>query len=159
MNVVFRVCPLSSHIRIKRTLLLNKDLHVSWFCGHRRRPLAVGHLTIKNFKKRDKYRRQVPTIPAPWGTELIFRGNQVEVLAGENLQSSIVVVRSPNIDELNGWYSSPTYQAFIPPQLRAAKKALFPYEEQGSQVISDNYCEATWRYRELFFSGFRCNRW
>jgi uncharacterized protein (DUF1330 family) len=89
----------------------------------------VGHLTIKNVEKWGEYRSQVPGTLIPWDAELVFRGNQVEVIAGENLHSSIVVIRFPNIDALNGWYSSPAYQALIPLRLQAAEMALFSYEE------------------------------
>ncbi|HQW20276.1 MAG TPA: DUF1330 domain-containing protein [Rhodocyclaceae bacterium] len=90
---------------------------------------VVGHLTVKNVEKWAEYRRQVPGTLARWGAELVFRGNQVAALAGENLHPNIVVIRFPNIEAVNSWYSSPAYQALIPLRQQAAEMALFSYEE------------------------------
>lgn len=89
---------------------------------------VVGHITVMNVEKWAEYRNQVPGTLAPWGAELIFRGNQVAVLAGENLHPNIVVIRFPNIEAVNGWYSSPAYQALIPLRQKAAEMVLLSYE-------------------------------
>jgi uncharacterized protein (DUF1330 family) len=75
---------------------------------------VVGHITVKNREKWAEYRSQVPHTLTPWGAELVFRGNQVAALAGENPHPNIVVIRFPNLEAVDGWYSSPAYQALIP---------------------------------------------
>jgi len=90
---------------------------------------VVGHLKVKNVEKWAEYRSQVPGTLAPWGAELVFRGNQVAALAGENFHPTIVVIRFPNIEAVNGWYSSPAYQSLIPLRRLAAEMELITYEE------------------------------
>jgi uncharacterized protein (DUF1330 family) len=90
---------------------------------------VVGNLTVKNVEKWAEYRSQVPSTLAAWGAELVFRGNQVAVLAGESRHANIVVIRFPNIEAVNGWYSSPAYQALIPLRQQAAEMTLLSYEE------------------------------
>lgn len=88
----------------------------------------VGHITVKNPEKWDEYRRQVPATLKPWGAELVFRGKQVAILAGENQHSDIVIIRFPDIAAINGWHSSPAYQALIPIREQAADMVLLSYE-------------------------------
>lgn len=88
---------------------------------------VVGHIAVKNVEKWAEYRGQVPATLAPWGAELVFRGNQVAVLAGENPHPEIVVIRFPDIAAVNGWYTSPAYQALIPLRQQAADIVLLSY--------------------------------
>lgn len=88
----------------------------------------VGHITVKNPEKWAEYRSQVPGTLAPWGAELVFRGNLVAVLAGENPHADIVVIRFPDIAAVNGWHSSPAYQALLPLRAEAADMVLLSYE-------------------------------
>ena len=88
---------------------------------------VVGHITVKNIEKWAEYRSQAPGTLAPWGGELVFRGNQVANLAGENPHPDIVVIRFPNIAAVNGWYTSPAYQALIPLRQQAADIVLLSY--------------------------------
>jgi len=89
---------------------------------------VVGHITVKNNEKWAEYRSQVSDTLDPWGAELVFRGNQVAALAGENPHPDIVVIRFPDIAAVNGWYTSPAYQALIPLRQQAADIVLLSYE-------------------------------
>jgi uncharacterized protein (DUF1330 family) len=89
---------------------------------------VVGHVTVKDETKWAEYRRQVLATLAPWGAELVFRGKQVAALSGDNPHSDIVVIRFPNSGAVNGWYSSPAYQALIPLREEAAEVVLVSYE-------------------------------
>lgn len=89
---------------------------------------VVGHVTIKDEGKWEEYRSLVPATLAPWGAELVFRGKQVAVLAGDNPHSDIVVIRFPTISAVNDWYSSAAYQALIPLRQEAADLVLLSYE-------------------------------
>ena len=88
----------------------------------------VGHITVKRPDKWAEYTRQVPDTLAPWGAELVFRGKQVAVLAGENPHPDIVVIRFPSVAALNQWFSSPAYQALVPLREEAAEVVLLSYE-------------------------------
>jgi uncharacterized protein (DUF1330 family) len=88
----------------------------------------VGHITVRRPDKWAEYARQVPDTLIPWGAELVFRGKQVAVLAGENPHSDIVVIRFPTVAAVNQWFSSPAYQALIPLREQAAEVVLLTYE-------------------------------
>ena len=90
---------------------------------------VVGHLTVKDADKWSEYRSQVPGTLAPWGAELVFRGNQAAALAGFSPHPDIVVIRFPDIEAVNAWHSSPAYQALIPLRLQAADMVLISYVE------------------------------
>lgn len=89
---------------------------------------VVGHITVKNPDKWAEYRGRVPDTLAPWGAELVFRGRQVAVLAGGNRHADIVVIRFPGLAAVDGWFSSPAYQALIPLRQEAADVDLLVYE-------------------------------
>lgn len=89
---------------------------------------VIGHITVKNAEKWAEYRNQVPATLEPWGAELVLRGKRVAILAGEHPHSDIVVIRFPDKDAVNRWYSSPAYQALIPLRQQAAEVVLLSYE-------------------------------
>ena len=89
---------------------------------------VVGQITVKNPEVWTEYRDQVPGTLSPWGGELVFRGQQVAALAGENPHASIVVIRFPNVAAANSWFLSPAYQALIPLRQQAADVVLTSYE-------------------------------
>ena len=88
----------------------------------------VGHITVKNAEKWTEYRNQVPATLEPWGAELVLRGKLVATLAGIHPHSDIVVIRFPDKEAVNGWYSSPAYQALIPLREQAAEMVVLVYE-------------------------------
>ena len=88
---------------------------------------VVGQITIRNPAKWSEYRAQVAGTLAPWEAELLFRGSQIEVLAGEEPHADIVVIRFPSMTAVDGWYGSPAYQALIPLRDEAADVALVVY--------------------------------
>ena len=76
-----------------------------------------------------EYRGKVPQTLAPWGAELVFRGQQVAALAGESPHRDIVVIRFPSAAAAGEWFASPAYQALIPLREQAAEVLLLAYEE------------------------------
>lgn len=89
---------------------------------------VVGHITVKDAGKWDAYRNSVPATLAPWGAELVMRGKRAAVLAGEHEHTDIVVIRFPDQQALNGWFSSAAYQALIPLRQQAADVVLIAYD-------------------------------
>jgi uncharacterized protein (DUF1330 family) len=90
---------------------------------------VIGHITVKDAEKWALYRSQVPATLAPWGAELVFRGKRIAVLAGEHPHADTVVIRFPNRDAVDGWFSSPAYQALIALRSDAAELDLIVYDE------------------------------
>ena len=88
---------------------------------------VIGHITVLDAEKWAEYRTQVPATLAPWGAELVLRGNRVAILAGEHSHADVVVIRFPSQEAINGWHSSAAYQALIPLRQEAAEVVLLSY--------------------------------
>ena len=88
----------------------------------------IGHITVKDADKWAAYRERVPATLAPWGAELVLRGERVAVLAGEHAHADVVVIRFPSREAVNGWHSSAAYQALIPLRQQAAEVVLLSCE-------------------------------
>ena len=89
---------------------------------------AVGQITVKNPEQWVEYRDKVPATLALHGGEVVFRGNQLASLAGQNPHPDIVVIRFPTMAALTNWFSSPAYQALIPLRDEAADVVLTSYQ-------------------------------
>ncbi|HMO47672.1 MAG TPA: DUF1330 domain-containing protein [Rubrivivax sp.] len=89
---------------------------------------VVGQITVKDAALWARYRARVPSTLAPWGAELVFRGQQVAVLSGENPHADIVVIRFPSAAAVDAWFKSPAYQALIPLRQQAADVVLLAYQ-------------------------------
>jgi uncharacterized protein (DUF1330 family) len=81
---------------------------------------VIGHITVKDEDKWAQYRAQVPATLAPWGAELLFRGQLRSILAGQHGHTDTVVIRFPDAAAVDGWFNSPAYQALIPLREQAA---------------------------------------
>jgi uncharacterized protein (DUF1330 family) len=89
---------------------------------------VIGHITVKDKEKWNEYRSQVPATLEPWGAELVFRGKRAAVLAGEHPHTDTVVIRFPDLNSIESWYSSPAYQALVPLRESAADLVLLSCE-------------------------------
>jgi uncharacterized protein (DUF1330 family) len=89
---------------------------------------VIGHITVKDAEKWAVYRSGVPATLAPWGAELVFRGTNAKVLAGEHAHADVVVIRFPDRRAVDGWHSSAAYQALIPLRQQAADVVLLTYD-------------------------------
>ena len=88
---------------------------------------VIGHITVKDADKWAEYRSQVPATLAPWGAELVFRGERRAVLGGAHAHTDTVVIRFPDAEAVDGWFRSPAYQALIPLRQAAADVDLISY--------------------------------
>jgi uncharacterized protein (DUF1330 family) len=90
---------------------------------------VIGHITVKDDDKWAQYRAQVPGTLAPWGAELLFRGQRADILAGQHAHLDTVVIRFPDADSVDAWYNSPEYQALIPLRQQAADLDLVVFSD------------------------------
>ena len=88
----------------------------------------IGHITVKENEKWQEYRNKVPSTLEPWQGSLVFRGRLSAILSGTHQHSDTVVIRFPDMQALNDWYTSPQYQALIPLRQEAAEMDLLTYE-------------------------------
>lgn len=90
---------------------------------------VIGHITVKDEGKWAQYRAQVPATLAPWGAELLFRGQRTDILAGTHTHLDAVVIRFPDADTVDAWFNSPEYQALIPLRQQAADLDLVVFSD------------------------------
>ena len=90
---------------------------------------VIGHITVKDEEKWAQYRAQVPATLAPWGAELLFRGQRAAVLSGEHAHTDTVVICFPDVAAVDAWHASPAYQALIPLRRQAADLDLVVFSE------------------------------
>lgn len=90
---------------------------------------VIGHITVKDAEKWAQYRAQVPATLAPWGAELLFRGQLADTLAGAHHHSDTVVIRFPDRAAVDGWHQSVAYQALIPLRREAADLDLLTFTD------------------------------
>jgi uncharacterized protein (DUF1330 family) len=88
---------------------------------------VIGHITIKDADKWAQYRAQVPATLAPWGAELLFRGQLAGVIAGQHAHTDTVVIHFPDQAAVDGWYQSAAYQSLIPLRQQAADLDLISF--------------------------------
>jgi len=89
---------------------------------------VIGHIAVKDAEKWAEYRNQVPQTLAPWGADLVFRGQRAALLAGEHHPyPDVVVIAFPDLDAVSGWYASAAYQALVPLREQAADIVLLSY--------------------------------
>jgi len=89
---------------------------------------VLGQITVKDEVAWAEYRRQVPGTLAPWGAELVLRGQQVQALAGACPHADVVLIRFADVAAARSWHASEAYQALIPLRTRAADLTLLIYE-------------------------------
>jgi len=90
---------------------------------------VIGHISVKDEEKWAQYRAQVPATLAPWGAELLFRGQVAGILAGQHRHTDTVVIRFPDRASVDGWYQSAAYQALIPLRQQAADLDLLSFTD------------------------------
>lgn len=89
---------------------------------------VVGYITILDPQRWAEYKAQVPGTLAPFGAELVFRGQHGQPLAGEHPHTDIVSIRFADAASARAWHDSPAYQALVPLRQQAARVDLMLYE-------------------------------
>ena len=89
---------------------------------------CVGQITVKNAKAWEDYRTRVGDTIRQYGGELLFRGQQEQVLSGEMLHDKVVVLQFEDIDSAKRWHDSAEYQALVPIRDQGADVTLVLYK-------------------------------
>jgi uncharacterized protein (DUF1330 family) len=87
----------------------------------------VGHIKVKDNGLWQQYVAGVQESLAPFDATIIFRGQLVEVLAGQHEHDLVVVIEFPDQHTLNNWYGSEKYQLLIPLRDQAADVIIISY--------------------------------
>lgn len=89
---------------------------------------VVGHITILDPLLWAEYKARVPDTLAPFGAELMLRGQHGQALAGSHPHTDIVCIRFADLEQARAWHDSPAYQALVPLRQRAARVDLMLHE-------------------------------
>jgi uncharacterized protein (DUF1330 family) len=89
----------------------------------------IGHIRVKDPEPWAVYLEGVKQSLLPFAAEIVFRGRQASVLAGDLPYQLTVVIRFPDDAALQAWYRSEEYQALVPIRDRAADVVIAAYEE------------------------------
>ncbi|MGH9695896.1 MAG: DUF1330 domain-containing protein [Bryobacteraceae bacterium] len=87
----------------------------------------IGHITVKDAAAWQEYARSVPATLAPFGAELLFRGDGAETLTGSHDFTDVVAIRFPDLSAIRRWHESAAYRALIPVRERAADVVIIGY--------------------------------
>jgi uncharacterized protein (DUF1330 family) len=87
------------------------DRHKAW---------VIGHVSVKDAVKWDRYRHSVPATVTHFGGEVLLRGVVTDVLNGTHRRTDAVVLEFPDLDAARNWHASTAYQALIPLRTEAA---------------------------------------
>jgi uncharacterized protein (DUF1330 family) len=88
----------------------------------------VGNISVKDVGLWQKYVAGVGESLAPFDSRIIFRGQLVRVLAGQQEHDLIVVIEFPDHATLDAWFGSEKYQALIPLRDKAADVVITTYK-------------------------------
>ena len=88
----------------------------------------IGHITIKDPVKWEKYVKGVQVSLAPFGAKIIFRGKRVKVFTGEHPYHNTVVIEFSEPSAMIQWYRSDNYQKLIPLRNEAADVVLIGFD-------------------------------
>ena len=72
--------------------------------------LMIARITVKDPEKFRDYLAKTQEVAAPYGAELLFRGKVDRALNGADDHQIAVMVKFPNLEKIDEWYSSDAYQ-------------------------------------------------
>ncbi len=88
----------------------------------------IGHITIKDPVKWEKYVKGVQISLAPFGAKIVFRGKRVKVFTGEHPYHNTVVIEFSEPSAMIQWYRSDNYQKLIPLRNEAADVVIIGFD-------------------------------
>ena len=92
---------------------------------------VVGQVTLKDPLQWEIYCSAMRDTLREWGGELVFRGRQVDTLAGRSCGSDSLVLSFPDKRSARHWFQSIEYQGLIKMQETAAQIDFNVFESNG----------------------------
>lgn len=89
----------------------------------------VGHITVKDNGLWQEYVAGVKESLAPFEARIVFRGQLLQVLAGQHEHDLVVVIQFLDQATLENWYGSEKYQSLIPLRDKAADVVITAYKD------------------------------
>lgn len=92
----------------------------------------IGQIKVKDEQLWKKYVAGVQESLDPFEARVVFRGNLLEVLAGQHDKDLVVVIEFSSQADLNSWFHSERYQSLIPLRDEAATVVISTYQAMSS---------------------------
>ena len=91
--------------------------------------LMIARITVKDPGKFQEYLSQTQKVAVPYGAALLHRGRVARSLTGEKEDHELaVLVKFPNLQEIDEWYSSDAYQPLKALRDEGADMQMISYE-------------------------------
>jgi len=87
----------------------------------------VATVKVKDPQKFQEYSQKAGETFMPHGGELVLRGKQTGVLAGDADHQAVGIVKFPDQGALTAWFNSDAYQAIVPLRDEAADMTIVTY--------------------------------
>lgn len=87
----------------------------------------IGQITVKDKQLWQEYVAGVAESLASYQAKIVFRGQRISVLAGENNYDLAVVIEFADLQSLDDWFHSEKYQALISLRNKAADVVITTY--------------------------------
>lgn len=92
----------------------------------------IATIAVKDPVKFQTYLAETQKVAAPYGAKLVFRGQTVETLAGDEAGHGVIVaVEFPSPEKIGEWYRSDAYRSLIPLREEAADMTMISYSAMG----------------------------
>ena len=88
----------------------------------------IAHIMVNDAELWQVYLGAVGETLAPFGGELLVRGENAVVLTGQHGFERMAVLQFPDRDALNGWYNSDAYQELAKTRIQAADVLFIAYD-------------------------------
>ncbi|WP_432451983.1 DUF1330 domain-containing protein [Agarivorans sp. QJM3NY_29] len=93
----------------------------------------IGQIKVKDPQRWKRYVAGVDISLEPFKAKLLMRGEQHQVLAGNNSFEFAVVIKFEQVTELERWFQSEAYQALIPLREQAADVSIISYKSSDTE--------------------------
>ena len=87
----------------------------------------IGQITVKDKQLWQEYVDGVAESLSPYQARILFRGQCISVLAGENKYDLAVVIEFSDLQSLDHWFHSEKYQSLIALRDKAADVVITTY--------------------------------
>ena len=88
----------------------------------------IATITVKDREKLTEYLAKTQAVAAPYGAELVLRGQVDQVLTGQpGDHRMVVIVRFPSREKIEAWYNSDEYQPLVPLREAASDMKITSY--------------------------------
>jgi len=100
----------------------------------------ISDVTIRDAAAIEIYRIRAAASIAKYGGRYLARGGNVEVLEGDWVPRTLIIVEFPDMERARAWYRSPEYSLALDTRDEALSRNLILVEGHRHQCLLRNNC-------------------